>query len=234
MKRFWKKYYRAIIIIMCLLAVCTVVFISYENSTKLTLPDCEFEYDSGTYKTTYEMDDYILTEENDGYKIVHKQTGAKRQFLNDPFEDDHNMIYSVQTYQNKVYYGVDGHGFYCYDADKDLTTVLYEDLMLRLQHYVITLFDIVVFNTAVTRTEIETHISHYFIYDGELIIVSDRNIAAYNGKSERELLKGGYNVDRFKDGVMELSTYAKDSEGRDIRTKYRYEMETGELVKLDE
>lgn len=233
MKRFWKKYYRAVIVIACLLSVGIFIFISYEKSTRLNLPDCDFEYDLGTHKTMYELDDYILTEEDDGYVIWHKQTGAKRRFLNDPFEDNNYWIFSVQTYHNRVYYGVAGQGFYCYDADKDLTTVLYENLMQRLQHYVITLFDIVVYNKAVTRTEIETHVSNYFIYDGELVIVSDRNISIYDGKNERVLLKGGYNVDSFKDGVMELSTSSKDGAGADIRTRYRYEIKAGELIKVD-
>lgn len=234
MKRFWKKYYRAVIVMLCFLAVCVAIFISYEKSTKLDLPDCEFAYDIESNPTTYELDDYILTVEGFDYEIVHKETGAKRKFLNNPFDDKHYRIYSVETYQNKVYYGIDGYGFYCYDADKDLTTAVYKDLSLRLKSSVITLFDVVVFRRAVTRTEIETYISNYFIYNGNLVIVTNRNIAVYNGKSERELLKGEYRVDCFKDGVMELSTFTKDGEGKHLQTKYRYEMETGELVKINE
>ncbi len=235
MNWFWKKYYRALIVLLCLLAVCAAVFINYRESTKLDLPDRNSEYDSEAPSHTYEMDDYILlTEDGFDYEIVHKETGAKRKLLNDPFDKGHHSIYSVSTYQNKVYYGLDGDGFFCYDADKDTTEAIYKDLYLRLDSYVITLFDVVVFRRAVTTTEIEKHVTGYFIYNGNLVVVTDKNIFIYDGKSERELLKGNYSVDRFKDGIMELSTDATDREGNEIRTRYRYDIETGVLLKVGE
>ncbi len=235
MNWFWKKYYRALIVLLCLLAVCAAVFINYRESTKLDLPDRNSEYDIEAPSHTYEMDDYILlTEDGFDYEIVHKETGAKRKLLNDPFDKGHHSIYSVSTYQDKVYYGLDGYGFFCYDADKDTTEVIYKDLYLRLDSYVITLFDVVVFNHAVTWTELEKKVTDYFIYNGNLIVVTNKNIFIYDGKSERELLKGNYRADRFKDGIMELSTDATDREGNEIRTRYRYEIETGVFLKVGE
>ncbi len=237
MNWFWKKYYRALIVLLCLSAVCAAVFINYRESTKLKLPDRNSEYDIEAPSHTYEMDDYIiLTEDGSDYEIVHKETGAKRKFLNDPFDDGHHYysIHSVSTYQNKVYYGLGRYGFFCYDADKDTTEAVYKDLYLRLDSYVITLFDVVVFNRAVTISEIEKDVTNYFIYNGNLVVVTDKNIFLYDGKSERELLKGNYRADRFKDGIMELSTDATDREGNKIRTRYRYDIETGVLLKIGE
>lgn len=234
MNWFWKKYYRAVIVLLCFLAVCAAIFVNYEKSTRLDLPDCNSVYDIKNIPKAYELDDYILTTEGMDYEIVHKETGAKRKLLNDPFDDRHYIISCVETDRNKIYYGLDGYGFYCYDADKDLTTVLYKDNTLRWKSSVIKLFDVVVFQKAITSTEKETNVSHYLIYNGNLIIVTNRNITIYNGKSERELLKGNYRVDRFKDGIMELSTFTKDSEGNSLKTKYRYEIETGEFLKVGE
>lgn len=222
------RHYRIILVVVCLVLICVVAVAKFKESNEFYLPDYDFVYDTD-YHSEYELDDYKIyvkeSENGTEYLVEHKETGATRSLFNNPFEPS-QYIFSIVTYENKVYYGT-GEGFYCYDVDSDTTTKVYSHITKPIS---VVVFDVTVYFRAITRTEIETYVQNYIISNGNLIICTNRGVLKYDGKSTKELLKGNYNVISCSDGVLKLQNYCVDEVGNKEGIRYEYDIENNVLL----